>query len=264
VLVDPTVQLVLMSVRLHYDKLLQTLLLLIICDYGWAVFGYVFLWNWHADYTKTCGTLYQCFLTYLAQGLKSDGISDALRDTMVDDAYPKHLWSDPHLTFVIACDLCYFVWVVLILVAIVTGVIIDTFGELRDRDNEEKEKLQNNCFMCTLSKDQLRDKDRPGGSQDFFEHVKEEHNVYAYVGYFIYLNEEHKQRIDMSSLENYVHSCVFNQNPSVGFLPIGVAKRLIEPADDDKEAHLREDIENLNKVLEKMQHLGLASGLAAP
>ena len=181
---------------------------------------------------------------------------------MVDDSYPKHIWSQPDLTLVIAWDFAYFVWVVLILVAIVTGVIIDTFGELRDQDNEEKDMLQNNCFVCGLSKDELRDKDCPGGSQDFFEHVKQEHNVYAYVGYFMYLNEKHrsrntKQPIPMSSLENYVHRCVFNENPSVSFLPIGVAKRTIEPEDESKEAQLREDIVNLNKVLDKIQLLGL-------
>jgi len=258
ILNDATVQLVLESVTLHIDKLWQTMVLLLIFDYAWAVLGYVFVWNWHADYTKTCGTLYQCFLTYFAEGLKSDGISDALRDTMSDDMYPRHIWDQPALMGVILWDFAYFVWVVLILVAIVTGVIIDTFGELRDADNENRERLHNECFVCGLEKDDLKSKDTAGGSKGFFDHVEEEHNIYAYMGYFMHLNEKYKLGKEMSSLQQYVHKCVFSGNRCVDFFPIGVAKRVMDDGDDE-ESSLKEDVLDLKEVLETMKQLGMSS-----
>jgi hypothetical protein len=258
ILSDTTVKLVLKSVSLHFDKLWQTLVLLLIFDYAWAVLGYVFVWNWHADYTKTCGTLYQCFFTYFAEGLKSDGISDALRDTMADDAYPVHAWSNPALTGVIIWDFLYFIWVVLILVAIVTGVIIDTFGELRDEDNSKQEQLQSNCFVCGLSKDDLKTDGMPGGSKGFCDHVDEEHNVASYVGYFMHLNEKFKHGQEMSSLQKYVHSSVFCENPTVDFLPIGVAKRLLDnEGAADADSTLREEIDHLKNVMATMRDLDL-------
>ena len=87
--------------------------------------------------------------------------------------------------------------VVLILLAIVTGVIIDTFGELRDQASQKAERLKTQCFMCGLSE---------GVLPSFDHHVEEEHNLWSYAAYIVYLQE--MPVVKLTRLEQYVHAKV--------------------------------------------------------
>merc|ERR1711871_564143 len=122
-----TCKLVVRAVTLNGDKLVKTFMLLVLFTYFYAVVGYLFWWNRHASYEQTCSTLWQCFITYINEGIRSDGIADVLtRPTDDGQKYPIELWDDPWESLFILWDFVYFIMVVMILLAIVTGVIIDT------------------------------------------------------------------------------------------------------------------------------------------
>jgi len=49
----------------------------------------------------------------------------------------------------------YIVIVVIVMLNIVFGIVIDTFGELYEINNTLKSDIENTCFICGLSRDSL-------------------------------------------------------------------------------------------------------------
>ena len=64
------------------------------------------------------------------------------------------------------------------MIAIITGIIIDTFGELRSSKADIEKDESNNCFVCSLKRDQFERK-----SIKFAEHIETEHNRWNYIYY---------------------------------------------------------------------------------
>ena len=92
-------------------------------------------------------------------------------------------------------DVFFFVIIIVLLLNIIFGIIIDTFGKLRE-DASEKKRLQNDyCFICGISRDAFEaiaydTKENSGGSgfsSAFESHIKTEHNMWDYIFFLIYL-----------------------------------------------------------------------------
>ena len=45
-------------------------------------------------------------------------------------------------------DLSFFIWVGVLLFNIITGLLVDGFGSLREEDNARQNMLDNTCFVC--------------------------------------------------------------------------------------------------------------------
>lgn len=68
-------------------------------------------------------------------------------------------------------DITFFFFVIVILLAILQGLIIDAFGELRGQLQAVSDKMEEGCFICGDKRDYF---DRvPRG---FEQHVLKEHN----------------------------------------------------------------------------------------
>lgn len=86
------------------------------------------------------------------------------------------------------------------------GIIVDTFSELRDEKFEIEDDMSSRCFICSLPADEF---DRTGTSRQpltwgfdvkcahttttnagggFSNHVKYEHNMWAYLFFLNYLD----------------------------------------------------------------------------
>ena len=52
-----------------------------------------------------------------------------------------------------AYNMFYFVCVGQVLQAIISGLIIDTFGKMREENEENAENMRSMCFACSLSRD---------------------------------------------------------------------------------------------------------------
>mmetsp|Transcript_31441 Transcript_31441/g.67913 ORF Transcript_31441/g.67913 Transcript_31441/m.67913 type:complete len:204 (+) Transcript_31441:1248-1859(+) len=115
----------------------------------------------------TCSTVFQCLITYLNEGLKSDGITDVLFRPSEVSGYPKSLWSDPAELLKILWDLSFYILVVIVLLALVAGIIIDSFGALRDESTKKMDLLRNVCIVCGQTRTAFQD--IPGG---FEQHVR--------------------------------------------------------------------------------------------
>ena len=96
------------------------------------------------------------------------------------------------------------------------------------------------------------------GNEDWIVHYREEHYAWSYVGYFIYLDEKYTNMEEMSSLEKYIHESVFiSRHPDTDFLPIGTAKRVEKDVEEEDDTTLKDDVNELRKVLDRMQDHGM-------
>lgn len=82
-------------------------------------------------------------------------------------------------------EFTYILVVVEIVGSIITGIIIDTFGVLRDEASEKKEDIEGYCLICGFDRGTIDKKSRHRKGFPF--HVKYEHNQWNYIYYISYL-----------------------------------------------------------------------------
>ena len=77
---------------------------------------------------------------------------------------------------------------------IISGLMLDAFGELRDtKDNLESDK-NNKCYICNMDRERMEKE-----GQKFEEHIKNKHHLWNYIFYIIAL--EKKDDTEYSGLE---------------------------------------------------------------
>ena len=163
-------------------------------------------------------------------------------------------------------DIIYFIAVIVIWLNITFGIIIDTFSSLRSDRDERLIKTTEFCFICGMSRQTFdRASDKPDG---FATHIREDHNLWAYVYFIFFVWEQDKD--DDDGLEYYIRHKI--DNNEITWFPMNMAMRL-ELAETDQEAKtsrlkasVREtrsnfgnklgDLENdVGTMLEKLAHI---------
>ncbi|MGH0163048.1 UNVERIFIED_CONTAM: hypothetical protein FKN15_043973 [Acipenser sinensis] len=89
---------------------------------------------------------------------------------------------DEYELYRVVFDITFFFFVIVILLAIIQGLIIDAFGELRDQQEQVKEDMETKCFICGIGSDYFDT--TPHG---FETHTLEEHNLANYMFFLMYL-----------------------------------------------------------------------------
>ena len=112
----------------------------------------------------------------------------------------------------------YYVCVMVILLNIIFGITIDTFGALREAKNVRLEDTEGVCFICGIESLVFDRMQRNG----FEEHIHEDHYMWNYFYFITYIWEQHKDEDD--GFEGYVRECV-EKNDIVWF-PVNKALRL--------------------------------------
>lgn len=117
------------------------------------------------------------------------------------------------------------------MLAIIQGLIIDAFGELRDQLESVKEDMESNCFICGIGKDYF-DKVPHGFdtvnfiNNDSFvdklilihlQHVAQEHNLANYMFFLMHLIN--KPDTEYTGQETYVWNMY--QQRCWDFFPVG-------------------------------------------
>lgn len=72
-----------------------------------------------------------------------------------------------------------------IMTAIISGIIIDTFGERREKKEKIDEDNNNRCFICNIDREEFE-----RASQDFKYHTENEHSMKNYLYYYIFVKKE--------------------------------------------------------------------------
>ena len=173
---NQNLQNVVKSATRPYKALLWTFFLFLVVILIYSAFGMFFFGDQFRDGdgdpgdVHTCTNLMACFLQMAAQGIRSPEEMSMRSLLFTDDDYLSRT----------AYDVSFFIVVGALLFNMVTGIIVDTFGELREASREHNEYLQNNCFICGVSREQLEEPHKSGVIFDFDRHQAEEHNIWAY------------------------------------------------------------------------------------
>jgi hypothetical protein len=104
-------------------------------------------------------------------------------------------------------DMLYWVSVVLIMLNIVMGIVIDTFGELREKMTQEEDDKKEKCMICAKKTEHFEKL-----KLDFIKHIKTEHHVWDYLFFIIYISK--KESSLRNSYENLVYQYFNEENYS--------------------------------------------------
>ena len=106
----------------------------------------------------------------------------------------------------------------MISIQIFSGIIIDTFGELREQQLEKEDDKENTCFICGLDREIFDMKSDDG----FNQHTKHSHYMWNYVFYMAYMDNKNKS--EYNGIETYISNKRKNQDNS--WFPIGQSLEL--------------------------------------
>jgi hypothetical protein len=218
----PAIQNVAYAVYKPREPLLLTFLLTFIFVYIFTIFGFYYI---HDDFyneesaQNECQTMVKCFGTFMRNGLIfGGGIGDYMAGEL--GQVPNHNNEEKFVGRALY-DLLFFIIVIVLLLNIVFGIIIDTFASLRESQGEQKEQMTQKCAVCSITKDEIEVLFAKKNKRDGFEmHIKEEHNMWNYVFYIMYVSS-----VDVTDLSG-VESYVFDQlgtTPDLGWIPLRMA-----------------------------------------
>ena len=110
--------------------------------------------HWISDklYSMLLSSSLQCFIYHIDKGLQQNNVSRFSNVALIHrrDSFSQTEWS--------------------------VGLIIDAFGELRDREDSISADMKNKCFVCGLPKAEF-----DHVPHSFDNHVTREHNAAHYM-----------------------------------------------------------------------------------
>ena len=124
-----------------------------------------------------CYSALQCFLVLINYGTRSGG--------GIGDMIPKISYKHDTKMFVgrFIYDMTFFIIIIMIMGNVTFGLVVDTFGALRDENYQYEKDRKNNCFICQIDRDGCLLKNK-----DYENHIKKDHNLWSYVNFLIYLH----------------------------------------------------------------------------
>jgi len=176
---------------------------MIIVLYITAVVIFVFFRNEYLSFEEENNTMWVSVVLAFNYGIRAtEGLGQYMFDTT-----GIRLLVDTTIYFVL----------VVILRNIFFGIIINTFGELRNIKKEREEHASNRCFICGVDRHEY-DKIKHKDNVDFKSHRKKTHNMWNYL-YFV-VKIWYQPRNQDTSLEKYVRMCM--EKDDTCWFPVGV------------------------------------------
>ncbi|XP_043914983.1 ryanodine receptor 2 [Protopterus annectens] len=189
-----TLRTILSSVTHNGKQLVLTVGLLAVVVYLYTVVAFNFFRKFYnksedgATPDMKCDDMLTCYMFHMYVGVRAGGgIGDEIEDPAGDE----------YEIYRIIFDITFFFFVIVILLAIIQGLIIDAFGELRDQQEQVKEDMETKCFICGIGNDYFDTV--PHG---FETHTLQEHNLANYLFFLMYLIN--KDETEHTGQESYV------------------------------------------------------------
>ena len=152
-----------------------------------------------------CHSSLQCFLVLISYGTRAGGgIGDVL--PIISYKYDVKMFIARFIY-----DMTFFIIIIMIMGNVTFGLIVDTFGALRDETDEYESDRNNICFICQISKDGCLLK-----NLDYESHIKNDHNLWSYVNFMTYLHLYNAN--DFNRVEGIVWDRLLEKD--YGWLPI--------------------------------------------
>ncbi|XP_068576132.1 ryanodine receptor 2 isoform X5 [Cebidichthys violaceus] len=204
-----TLRTILSSVTHNGKQLVLTVGLLAVVVYLYTVVAFNFFRKFYnkSDDKDTrdmkCNDMLTCYMFHMYVGVRAGGgIGDEIEDPAGDEFEVERIFF----------DITFFFFVIVILLAIIQGLIIDAFGELRDQQEQVKEDMETKCFVCGIGSEYFDTV--PHG---FETHTLQEHNLANYLFFLMYLIN--KDETEHTGQESYVWKMY--QERCWEFFPVG-------------------------------------------
>eukprot|EP00960_Hanusia_phi_P018194 535241-Hanusia_phi.AAC.2 len=214
--------------------MLNTFFIGLVFLYAWMIIGVLAFADLHRDGKgdPICSNMFQCLVAYLFIAMRGNGISDLTTNPSIPRNLIDSLSTPDFFSLQLLWELTYQVtrrasdksltafplqWLfIYVLLAIITGIVIDAFGSLRDKKQQEDEDLNKFCFVCNLERfkiDQVSMASRDVFTQQllqlgvgFVKHIKLEHNARWYL--FFLMRIKHTPVTLLTAQERYVRDKV--------------------------------------------------------
>jgi inositol 1,4,5-triphosphate receptor type 1/inositol 1,4,5-triphosphate receptor type 3 len=215
---SPMLSKVFQAISSTSEQVLGTVFLGFSIQYCFLVIGFLLFpsgYGFADKDTSGCLTLLECLVAHLDYGNRSAPV-----------------WSNPHLSWMmLSFDYLYNLFVILILAAIISGIIIDTFSSMRAELNERVSDQETFCFICYINKSKMERQ-----MVIFEKHVFQEHYMWSYCRFLMYLSESEDS--SLNGPESYVKGLMTAKDYT--FYPIGQALSLSsDDSEDYSEKQLR-------------------------
>ena len=164
---------------MRYSQLLTCLAFLIIAIYIFSTIAFVifsknYIHTLQENQENTCGGLFYCFLTHMEFGLRTDG---GIGEFIQKISFP----TDPlYFMGMFMFQFIFYLLVIVIMLQVIGGSVIDTFAELREKSQEDAYDMNNVCFICNGTRNEIEKQ-----GEVFEDHISKVHNIWTYVDYMI-------------------------------------------------------------------------------
>ena len=190
------------SSQLFNTMILTLIIMFIYASISFTYFADHFSHESGDEWKNYCYNLRTCFVSILNNGLRAGGgIGEALgQPTLSDSRFYLRTW----------LDISFMLLILIVLLNIVFGIIIDTFGDMRNERNAWKSYASNTCLICDLTKTEI---DSEG--EGYYRHINVSHSIEDYIYFMIYV--KNKDLNDCDGIEQYVKRLSEDKNYS--FMP---------------------------------------------
>eukprot|EP00465_Bigelowiella_longifila_P013372 CAMPEP_0185274528 /NCGR_PEP_ID=MMETSP1359-20130426/52054_1 /TAXON_ID=552665 /ORGANISM="Bigelowiella longifila, Strain CCMP242" /LENGTH=260 /DNA_ID=CAMNT_0027867543 /DNA_START=69 /DNA_END=851 /DNA_ORIENTATION=+ len=210
-------------IKEHKFRILATIVLGLIIVYMYTVIVFVFfrnkiLFNKDDDTAYNCGSLFDCVQKAIDLGFRNTPTFE----------------KDPVMIATPLFDLSFFLIVNTILVAIITGIIIDTFAEMRAARDAIQEEATTKCFLCHMHHETFNKSPHHKG---YKHHIGVEHNMwsYVYLKYYI-LQRAHTHPEKLSGLELWVLKFISDDTKFWHIIPFKQTLHLRDKSSEDQKS----------------------------
>ncbi|PVD20342.1 hypothetical protein C0Q70_18496 [Pomacea canaliculata] len=183
-----------------------------------------------------CSSLWQCTITVIRYGLIGD-LFEVMKPHDNEKTFEK-------FGIVVLYHVSFFIFISTIGLNIIFGIIVDTFSELRDLKWTAESDMRDTCFICSRNS-----YDFEHHGKGFDHHVRFEHNMWAYIFFFIHLNGTKVN--DYTALEMFVFKLLKKEN--YDFFPLDRALSLAAMGKDSTETKLDDLLSQVTSIVEKQR-----------
>ncbi|XP_060075349.1 inositol 1,4,5-trisphosphate receptor type 1-like [Ylistrum balloti] len=218
-------------------SLLWVAILGMIVIYIYALVGFALLREFFTpgDYLY-CTNLWQCTITVMRYGLIGD-MFETIHQTELRNSF-EYFWP------LVLYHVSFFIFITTIGLNIIFGIIVDTFSELRDLKWRTESDMKDTCFICSRNS---YDFEHTG--KGFDHHVRNEHNMWAYVFFLIHLDDV--KTSDYTAMELYV--CKLVEEENYDFFPMNRALCLSSIDVDSTESKIDELLQQVTTIANKQK-----------